>query len=351
MCGALIGARNQIEGAVRQMAEGQIVAGKSVEIAGPAAPKVPDTFDDFYASFIEAVFGITTLNRAEVYSAFFEQFGPFVVHLVSKRNKVTRNSREIVQELFKQLMEARLIEKFFDQARDSMPETITAEQAHRVLGVGWDQFRVAIWHFAKGYPEKASGARGMVKAAPADIKRRKTAWMPLPIEGSYQSKKAIYKTSEIMQLDAMEYFKKVGHKDHADIIPKPTRKHFQHYLSKCVHNRFANFCRTEDRHHKERLHDTFAELRPAVDDPTPWETRLPDVSSASAEVHAELGLLIRRIDRTPAAPLKNELFELLEDGYSMEEAIDKLDLATEAKRATKREVCGNRRLLQQAMAS
>jgi len=321
------------------------------------APRARE-FDAFYGPFIDAVFGIKTLVRAEVYNAFVDQFGNFVVHLVSKRNKVTRNSREIVQELFTQLQEAGLIEKFFEQARDSTPDTITGEQAHRVLGVSWDQFRVALWHHHKGYPvKKVAGGRGIGERnerghlKESTSERRKAGWMPTPIDGSPQSKKAIYKTADIIQLSTLNYFKKVGEMDHAGIIPKPTRKHFQHYLSKCVNNRFANFCRSEDRHHKERIWDTFSELRPATDDPTPWESRLPDNVSASQEDHAELALLIRRIERTPAAPLKTELFLLLEDGYNMEEAIDKLDISSDAKRTTKREVLGQRRVVQQALVS
>ena len=143
-------------------------------------------FEALYAPSIEAVFGVKTLVRSAVYSAFVSEYGAFVVHLISKRNKVTRNSSEIVQELFTQLQEAHLIEKFFEQARLSMPETVCAEQAYRMLGVTWDQFRVAIWAHTKGYPTKKAPGRGAgprnerghVQESKAE--RKKASWMPTP---------------------------------------------------------------------------------------------------------------------------------------------------------------------------
>jgi hypothetical protein len=298
-------------------------------------PRVlPVQFDAFYGPFITEVFSIQTLVRQEVYTTFFEQFGAFIIHLIAKRNKVTRNSREIVQELFTQLQEAHLIEKFFDQARDSVPETMTAAQAFRVCGVKWDAFRYALWTFRVGSPVgeeprdrfRKSGGR-------PEVTRKKTQWMPTPVSGGVQSLKAVYRTEDILRLSEMGYFKKVGVKEMP--YPKPTRKHFQHYLSVAVNNRFKNFCRGEERHHKERVWDTFSELRPAVDDPTPWENRLPDLGACNQEASAELSLLISKIEKSPAKALKNELFELLGDGYDLEVAIDKLTLSSEDKRTTK----------------
>lgn len=317
----------------------EIVAVANDTVQSKKAPKVtrlPESFEAFYGPFIEEVFGIQTLVRKEVYKSFFEQFGAFIVHLIAKRNKVTRNSPEIVQELFTQLQEAHVIEKFFDQARDSVPETITTVQAFKLCGVKWDAFRFALWTHRVGVPVhemEGQVTRFRQTGGRPDVTRKKTAWMPSPISGSVQSLKAVYRTEDIIKLSEMGYFKKVGVKETP--YPKPTRKYFQHYLASSVNNRFKNFCRGEERHHQERVWDTFAELRPAVDDPTPWENRLPDLGACNQEARAELSLLIRDIEASPAGAVKDDLFNLLGDGYDLDIAIDKLTLTSDEKRATK----------------
>ncbi len=283
----------------------------------------PAELHSSYAPFVQAIFGVDTLSRTEVYKAFVDQYFPFVVHLIAKHNKVSRNAREIVQEILIQLQEANAIEKFFAHASLSMPETITGEQAAKALGLSWDRFRVA---------QRRSSGR--------DAWRKSTAKLPRPISGTDNSKKSVYRTSEIMALSTdMVYFRAslVGQSDISGIVPLPTKKHFQHYIARSVKNRFANFCRTEDRHNKERLHDAFPEFRPAVDDPSSWESRLPDMDPCSQEGRAEIGLLVRQLDRSPAGAHKQELFCLMEDGYDLERAIDKLEqLTAEDRRVTKR---------------
>lgn len=289
----------------------------------------PVEFDPFYLSFIEAIFGESTLKRARVYECLAEQYGAFIVSAVAKHNKVGRNSREIVQELHAQFNKSNLVEKFFQQARLSMADTITGEQAARVLGVSWDRFRVA---------HRRANGRCKYRKATDGLSR-----LPRPIEGSDQSKKALYRTAEIIAFSAdPTYFRKetMGESDISSVVPKPTRKHFQHYLNRCIHHRFANYCRTEDRHNKERLHDAFPEFRPPVDDPSPWESRLVATGGASYEQRAELALFIRKIEESPAAPFKDDLFNLLvEGGCDIEQAIDRLEMSAEDKRQTKR-ICG-----------
>lgn len=298
---------------------------------------LPAHFEAFYEPFIEEVFKIKTLVREEVYKALFEQFGAFIVHLISKRNKVTRNSREIVQEMFAQLLSAHVIEKFFDHARDAVPETITAVQAYNLCGVSWAAFRYALWTYRVGAPlGDEPRDRFRMSGGRPEVVRKKSQWMPTPVSGGVQSLKAVYRTEEIIKLSEMGYFKKIGVK--VPPFVTPTRKHFQHYLSVAVNNRFKNFCRGEERHHQERVWDTFPELRSAVDDPTPWENRLRDFGASNPEHRAELGLLVRKIELSPAKAFKNELFELLGDGNDLDVAIDKLSLSSEDKRMTRLKV-------------
>jgi DNA-directed RNA polymerase specialized sigma24 family protein len=276
-----------------------------------------ETFDPIYADYIQAIFDIRSLDKREVYDQFIRLYGALVVHLISRYNKVTANSRtrDIVQEIFLQLKQARAIERFLEQSNVVVPETITGEQAHKALGITWERFRDAIKTFVATVPREP--------------------WMVLPLKGKADSKHTTYNLAAVIRLGEMEYFEDAVMLDHNTIVPK-SRRHFQNYLSKTVHNRFKNFCRGEERHNKERVWDTFQELRPLVEDSLSWESRLPDKTPCNQEARAELSLLLREISKSPAAARAEEIFEFINEGYDIEEAVRKLELSPDDLRLTQR---------------
>jgi len=107
------------------------------------------------------------------------------------------------------------------------PDRLTATEAVVLLGVTFDQFRYAVYSYVKGSPVvKSNVGRGrgprneQGHPKESSSNRRKFEWMPTPIEGSYQSKKAIYKTSDILRLKAIGHFRKC--KSPAGSLSTPT---------------------------------------------------------------------------------------------------------------------------------
>jgi len=268
---------------------------------------VGSEFDSSYAPHIEMIFEVSSLNKRVVYDQFVKLYGGFVVHLVTRHNKVTSNARtrEIIQEIFLQLKQANVIEKFFELVHTSEKMThITGEQAAQALGISWEMFTYTIGLFESANPRQV--------------------WMPVPTKGNSGSKEALYLTSEVIRLMEAEFFQN-EEVDTSVLIPNPSKRYFQNYLSTTVHNRFKNFCRYEERHNKERVWDTFSEFRSISDDPTSWENRLPDKTQCNQEAHAEIALLVRKIQSTPVADRTDEIMTLLGDGYDIDEAIQKLE--------------------------
>lgn len=105
-------------------------------------------------------------------------------------------------------------------------DCVTATEAALYLGVTFDQFRFAVYSFVKGFlrkgymssktawttRERKGRGKGQrdERGHVIDVvgERNKLAWMPTPVQGTAQSKKALYLSADILRLDEMAYFKK-----------------------------------------------------------------------------------------------------------------------------------------------
>jgi len=87
---------------------------------------------------------------------------------------------------------------------------ISAMQAAGILGVTFTQWRMAIYRHVKGSLRHTSGSRGHVYRAPDSVPRTKLDWMPMPVEGTYQSREALYRLSDVQRLKQLGYFRKTG---------------------------------------------------------------------------------------------------------------------------------------------
>ena len=134
---------------------------------------------------------------------------------------------------------------------------------------------------AGAVPMAVTPNQGVIKHNGKDL-----AWaseMPTPIEGHYTSPKAVYLTSDVLDIPHGDYFGK----NTFDIKAWPPRKvqphHFQAYLLRAVRNHFSNACRTIMRRHKDRPGDCFPQFKsPDGEYNTNWEDALPDPSAQSA---------------------------------------------------------------------
>lgn len=290
---------------------------------------VSSAFDPMYADFIREIFGVDSLIRQRVYAAFYKQYRALVIHECGKRNKYTKNFEDLEAKLWLDFMGTAettgLIDKFFAQAADVAPETMTATEAAAFLGIKLQAFTLPVWGYHVGFQGNIQG----LPVATSNRYRKAAPWMPTPISGGYLSATAVYKFEDILRLSVEHVF--VSSVGIQVIRPKATKKHFVNYLKRCIANRFANFCRYEDRRHKERIWDTFADQRSQLEEAPAWEER--QETNSTQEEEAELSLLVRQLQSTAAASfLKPILLAVVDDGLTVHDAIHKCDGLTDAEK-------------------
>lgn len=295
------------------------------------------------------------------YNELYTEYAAFIGDIVRRYNKVGRNFRELFQHSWERLVSVQFLDKFAKHVEFQDPKTMTAEQACEYLGIEWKPWTVAMYAFHKPKSDSAS-----YKKWP-----KNPHWMPTPLNVAefeaagkgkgLSSKKAVFQFEDIAVIadhtsgncgDLKPWFKSTG-------INRPERKatraHFQNYLSVMVRNTLANAFRTNSRKHKERAFDTFSEFRKPSD-----EARSggfvpdPELLDAAASVRSETMTALAQAKQTiregladsirdvpeckPVETYEEELFDRMEEGYTLAEAIRKLDVPTRAKERLNRVV-------------
>jgi len=287
------------------------------------------------------------------YNVLYTQYGAFIGEIVRRYNKVGRNFRELFQQTWQRLVEAQMLDKFAKAVEYQDPKTMTAEVACAYLGIAWKPWTVKMHDFHR--PKSAEGSYKKWKRDPH--------WMPIPLNEAefiaagkgrgLSSKKAVFAFEDIARIadhtsgncgDEKPWFKSTG-------INRPEKKatqaHFKNYLSVMVRNTLANAFRTNSRKHKERAFDTFSEFRkpsdegaqgflpdPELVDPsmTGRTETLTALAQAKVTIRTTLADSIRDVPECrPVSEYETELFDRMEEGYTLKEAIGKLDVPTRAK--------------------
>lgn len=256
------------------------------------------------------------------------QFGAFVTMLVRRYNKVDRDPRDLLNQIWLRLIEADVLAKYVDALSTDMPPTMTTEQMRLFLGITDAQLRAYIWRASKGHP--------LTKGS--DVKR----YLPEPVSGTVYSQSAVWRTEDVVKLaqfaDEHGCFRHQGQITVAQ--PKFTKKHFMGYLQRCIHHTFCNYCRTKTRKYREHLGEDL-KVGNQSDNPSSWEERLEDPNNA-IEDEIDLRNALARV--AEAAPeVKDELIASLADGCRPDRAIKKLQgLDQETKRAILRALSGKK---------
>lgn len=279
------------------------------------------------------------------YNELYKNYAPFIAKIIQNRNKIDRDFKELLQHVWERLVHVDVIGKFVTHADKQVTKTMTAEEACVFLGISFNQWRTAMWaHHGKGRKnahwmpmhlnvaefEAAAQAKPKAKHPRAG---EDTVAMPAGIT----SKKALFDFNDVVQLQ--EYFTSTG-----QVWPeiKITKAHFQNYLSMAVNNIFANWCRTKVRKHKERTADGLMPLHEGDEAPA-WEQTLPDpdedathrraqLAEATAKIRLGLAEVLGNVpDCKPVSDHEQDLFERLSEGYTLTEAVRKLDLPTRYK--------------------
>lgn len=275
------------------------------------------------------------------YEELYKTYEPFVARIVMKRNKVGTNFAEMLQHIWLNFQERDILGKWLSAAEDQLPKTMTATAALTFLGITWEQWTAAMTRFHV-------------------TKRKDAHWMPLPLnEAEFEAKgdvcfgvferDGLYDFSDIMELSQHingncpsedVWFESTG------IQPPPakfTKAHFQNYLANATLNNYLNWCRTQRRRHKERTFDNFSQFRNLNEDqPKGGVLPDPELVDASATARTEAAALLSRarekirgglLTSTQSIPnckpvdeYETALFLRMDEGYTLVEALNKLDV-------------------------
>jgi hypothetical protein len=238
-------------------------------------------------------------------------FTETVNRLVMRYNRVAVNYEDITQHVWMQLFAVDILSKYQKSGKDSLPKTMTAQEACEFLGVTWGQFRTMMWY----------GQPAAEKSHPNHFRRHFNIITPKPVEGTWCSKKAVFYTEDIARLHELGYFKKRSNWE----VPIPvtrTRSKFKIYLSTAVHNIFANWCRTRHRKYKE------AYLAPA-EDGTPWEMQIADETHNATSLDVRIAITQALGDVFSQEPDRvDDVLAYLNKGYTLVEIAKELKLNT-----------------------
>lgn len=237
-------------------------------------------------------------NIAEMYV----RYAPFVARLIRKYNVYPQDFDDVLGDIWMRLVSAGgvgVLEKF-KQAHTRA--TLTGIEAAAYLGVPWATFRVALW-------------RGAVN----NRGRRPVDGMPQPLKGSRGSRKAEYAFEDIRRLDERGYFLKPGERSYPG-QPPVSRGQFEAYLTRAVRNHFANWLRTKSRKDQE------LRLAP-LEDGSAWESHVQDESCDDPESGAERRQALQRLHQQIGPEKMTGLLELVDQGYTLTEAVGKLGVS------------------------
>jgi hypothetical protein len=303
----------------------------------------------------------------------YDLYSQFVAAALRRHNKVRRNFDEMYSFVWQRLFEKDIVTLFMQSVQEKLPKQISALQACKFLGISFEQWRVKMWRFHVGVPIKSKYDPKRI------IGRRQRGWMPTPINADgfllksrernakrvargeqpepetkgHRSVNALFDIDDIVTLSVMENLTKKGmvsgpfrKKGEAQFPQmKATKSHFQAYLSKSVYSDWCNWCRTYKRKWSQDR-PMFLRADDEQDDSN-WETKLVDPSGMKQETEVGLKEAVYLLSETfneemrevdplqckPVAQTEMQMFELLQRGVPLPEALKKLEIPEKVRRA------------------
>lgn len=173
--------------------------------------------------------------------ALVRMYGPYVYDQLRRASKIKTDEelREITQQVWLNLINGKVLERFLHTATTKLPRTLTLDETLDYLGITLGQ-----WSNAWRYHEK-----------------KKSYWMPEPLQGLVLTASSLYLTSDIITLDESGFLK--GRRVRPRKGPKITGRGFKSYLATSSRNHFLNLCRTRRRRHQERPQEANLVLAPS----------------------------------------------------------------------------------------
>lgn len=199
-------------------------------------------------------------------------YGPYVYDQLRRASKIKTEEelKEITQDVWLSLLKAKVLEKFISTATTKLPRTLTLEDTLNYLGITLGQ-----WSNAWRYHEK-----------------KKSYWLPEPLQGTALLPTSLYLTSDIVTLDESGFLK--GRRVRPRKGPKVTGRGFKSYLATAARRHFLNLCRTRRRRHQERPQEANQVLAPSSagtyhkakvrDEAFSWEESLTEAEPAMEDM-------------------------------------------------------------------
>jgi hypothetical protein len=203
---------------------------------------------------------------------------------------------------------------------------MSAEDVCALFGITFGAWRSKLWSFHKVFREVLGGKEPVkgkthgtiVNANGKDVSW--VSWMPTPISGGYGSPKAVYKTSDVLEVPSLGYFRNMKFDSAAWPKRKVQPHHFQAYLVTAVRNHFLNACRTIMRRHQDRTGDNFSQFRtPDGGYDVNWADHLADPMAGADAIETTVELH-DQLDRVVTEAERGEISALLKN-YSIIEAV------------------------------
>ncbi len=285
------------------------------------------------SSYARSVSGLDGIPRD--YEELRHEFGRLIISTVGRMAvKAKGDVDEAVSHIWVKLLEARVIEKYWERA--AVPRTVTALEAAAFLGISYGQWRTAMYSFFVGCKVRGKNGKWRTDPETGQDFRAHGHWMPKPInaaefdakglKGGYSSKVAVFDFEDVVKLSMEGFFLKVGVMQMPAVIA--TRLHFQHYLMRAVNNHWLNFQRTKFRRHKERPGDDLCAAGKSDEgEAFDWTASLEDPHAASqVEALTLLSQVRHSLVQAIGEEKEKEVYGHLESGLTLSEALRRVSL-------------------------
>jgi len=233
------------------------------------------------------------------------QYAAFVAMLVNRYNKIDRDPRDLLNQIWLRLIEADVLSKYVEAVSTEPPETMTNDEVHAFLGITLAQFRAYLWNGV----------------------RRTDRYIPTPVRGTLFSQKAIWRTADVVKLalfvEEHHCFRKQNPSDIAR--PKFMKKHFMGYLQRAIHHTFCNYCRTRTRKYQEHLGEDLRAMRD-LNEVSSWEESLESYDPVGQDGEVDVRAVLAMVAQVTDDPeLREQITALLIDGCNPERLTKKLE--------------------------
>jgi hypothetical protein len=236
-------------------------------------------------------------------------YGEYVFDQVRRvsRIKTEDEIQEVCQQVWLNLIQSQVLEKFIETAKTKLPRTLTTLEVLGYLGITLRQ-----WAGAVAYADKSH-----------------SIWVPLPVKGLHLEEDALYLTEDIQTLDTSGFLE--GRRYAPRQHPEFSGRGFKSYLTTAIRNHFKNLLRTRSRRHKERGVDSNVILTPTSsgsfhksytsEEDGNWEANLADNTDLDMESMLDLKHALERHGVNPLTDSGINVLDHMVRGLTVKSAV------------------------------